>query len=451
MINRISLLIGFVLGFFFNGLAQNEEKKISVNPDFHFRTFWMNTHYPGQDLKEDYALGMSIYLGGVLKYDEKWKLQLGYRTFANVASSAIGEPDPETGQPNRYETGLFDLLDTGDKFFGKLETFSIEYATGKIGVKVGRMEINSDWINAQDGRLSPTAVEGINAWFAPDSVWKFSVWGITKMSIRGSSEWLSVGETVGIYPVGRAISGKPAQYFGNTDSDWLGIWEVDRKLGKDAKIHFSNTIADNLFSTYWAGFEKNRRVESGIFTFGLQGGFQHGLGQGGNAVEDLKYKNPEDRNYAVSGRLGWKNRKWTTHLNYAHVGGKGRWLNPREWGKDAWYTFVPRERNEGFEAVDAVVAYIEYGFGQTPISIYSHLGFHWLADTNNAAANKYNFPSYRQVNGGLKYRPSKLRNLDFHFLIVSKGPLGRTELTPNQVYNKVEMLHFNGIVNWRWN
>lgn len=131
MINRIPLLIGFVFGLFIDGLAQNEEKKVSVNPDFHFRSFWMNTHYPGQDYKEDYALGMSFNLGAVLNYDQKWKLHLGYRTFANITSSEIGGPDPRTGQPNRYETGLFDLLDTEDKFFGKLETFSLEYSTKK--------------------------------------------------------------------------------------------------------------------------------------------------------------------------------------------------------------------------------------------------------------------------------------------------------------------------------
>ncbi|WP_332910297.1 hypothetical protein [Algoriphagus boritolerans] len=120
MINRIPLLIGFVFGLFIDGLAQNEEKKVSVNPDFHFRSFWMNTHYPGQDYKEDYALGMSFNLGAVLNYDQKWKLHLGYRTFANITSSEIGGPDPRTGQPNRYETGLFDLLDTEDKFFWKI-------------------------------------------------------------------------------------------------------------------------------------------------------------------------------------------------------------------------------------------------------------------------------------------------------------------------------------------
>lgn len=445
------LISVFLLSYLNAGFAQEEERKFLAEPDLHFRTFWMNTSYKERVFKEDYALGMSFNLGTILSYQKNWKLHLGYRSFANVASSDIWLPDPLTGQANRYELGLFDLLNTKDRFFGKLETFSLEYARSRFGMKAGRMAINSDWINGQDGRLSPTAVEGFTIWIAPDSNWKVSFWAIGRMSIRGSSEWLSVGNTVGIYPVGRSVSGKPAQYFGNTDSNWLGILEIDRKLGKEVKLHFSNTTANNLFSTYWLSLEKNKKIKSSIWTFGFQTGFQHGNGNGGNSVPELRYKQPGDKNYALSGRLGWKNSKWITHLNYTHVGGKGRWLSPREWGKDAWYTFIPRERNEGFESVQAVVVYAEYGFQKIPLSVYGHLGFHQVSDLSDAASNKYNFPSYRQLNVGIKYKPKGVKNLDFHLIGVSKTPLGLAKLTPVQVYNKVSLMHFNAILNWRLN
>ncbi|WP_111672285.1 hypothetical protein [Algoriphagus litoralis] len=451
MIQRIILSILFILVSFFQGFSQDEEQKIIVRPDLHFRTFWMNTNYPGQDFKEDYALGMSLNLGALISYQSHWKLKFGYRSFGNVTSSEIWLPDPTSGQANRYETGLFDLLDTRDRFFGKLETLSLEYSTAKVGIKAGRMGINTDWINAQDGRLSPTVVEGLHVWFTPHSHWRFSVWGIGRMSIRGSSAWLDVGSTVGIYPAGRAVSGKPAEYFGNTASDWLSIWEVERKLGEDAKIHFSNTIAQNLFSTYWLSLEENPQLKSSTLILGFQAGFQHGLGEGGNENVDLKYKEPDDKNFALSGRVGWKNSRWTTHLNFTHVGGKGRWLSPREWGKDAWYTFIPRERNEGFESVNALMAYAEYRIDQSLVSLYGHLGFHWLTDTQDSAGNKYNFPSYRQVNLGVKYLPRKVKNLDFHLVLVSKEPLNDENLSPNQIYNKVDLVHFNAIVNWKWN
>jgi hypothetical protein len=448
---RFLFLLLLLLSCSVDLIAQTEEKVIAIVPEAQFRTFWMNTTYSDSKLKSDYALGMSLNLGAKINYTKHWSLQLGYRSFGNVFSSDIWNPDPITGQANRYETGLFDLLDTRDRFFGKLETLSLSYSRDNFGVKIGRMGITTDWVNAQDGRLSPTAVEGVNAWFSTPKKWKISLWAIERMSIRGSSEWLGVGETLGIYPQGRNVFGKPANYFGDTESKWLGISEVDRQWGNGGKLHFSHTLAQNLFSTTWGSFEKSRKTEKGTFTLGIQSGVQHTMGDGGNSDLNLAYKEPGDLNYALSGRIGWRNDRVITHLNYTHVGGNGRWLSPREWGKDAWYTFIPRERNEGFESVDAVVGYVEYRFEKVPVQVYAHGGVHWLSEVTNVAANKYNFPSYRQVNIGLKWQPKGVKNLDFQVILVSKQPLSSENLTPNQIYNKVELLHFNGILNWRWN
>ena len=451
MTKRIAKAIFLLLYLSTIVIAQEKEKKVSVLPDVQFRTFWMNTSYADAEFKEDFALGMSMNLGLKAQIWEHWKFQLGYRSFANVVSSEIWEPDPSTGQANRYETGLFDILNPSDRFFGKLETLSLEYSTQKFGVKAGRMGVNTDWINAQDGRLSPTAVEGLNLWFSPDIKWRFSFWGIGKIGVRGINDWLGVGESVGVFPQGRNVNGQPGNYFGHTDSDWLAILEIYRKIGKDGKLNFSNTLAQNLFSNYWFGIESSKPMKAGSVIWGFQSGFQRGVGNGGNSDPNLRYKNPGDRNYAFSGRLGWKNSRWITHLNYTHVDGSGRWLSPREWGKDAWYTFIPRERNEGYESVKAFVGYGEYIFEKIQLSLYTHLGFHWLADLSNPLANKYNFPSYRQLNVGLKYQPNKAKNFDFHLIWMNKEPINAPNLSPNQIYNKVEMIHFNGIVNWRWN
>lgn len=431
--------------------AQEEEKKkVKVSPDVHFRTFWMNTSYPGLDFKEDYALGMSLNLGAKVNFNKHWAFHVGYRAFANVWSSDIWEADPLTGQNNRYESGLFDLLDLRDRFFGRLETFSLEYAQDRFGVKIGRMGINTDWVNAQDGRLAPTAVEGIYAWYQPTKQWKIGLWGIGGMSIRGSKDWLNPGETLGIFPQGRTVSGKPAKYLSNTYSKSLVVLELDRMLSRGGNIHLSTTWAQNLFSTYWLAFDKKQKLKKETLVYGIQAGFQHGLGNGGNPDPELRYKEPGDLNYALSGRLGWSSLRWTTHLNFTKVGGKGRWLSPREWGKDAWYTFIPRERNEGFGSVQALVAYSEYRLEKVPVQIYAHWGLHWLPDLNDFQGNKYNSPSYGQWNLGVKYQPKKIQNLDFHFILMNKQALNSKALTNNQIYNKVELIHFNGIINWRW-
>jgi hypothetical protein len=451
---------GIVFSFLFLGVAffpeavqsqtEEKEKKIVFQPELSFRSFWMNTLYSNEALRSDYALGLSSLFGGKLTIQKKWEVQTGYRVFANAISSDFWVPDPVTGQANRYESGLFNLLEPQDRFFGRLELLSFGFIQPNFGVKVGKMGIQSDWVNAQDGRLSPTVVEGIHAYYVPKANWKVSAWGIFRMNIRGSKDWLQVGETLGLFPQGRSLIGKPAAYLANTTSAWLGIWELEGKIKGGKTLRFSQTIAANLFSTYWATFEKTSKNSQGTWTSGIQGGLQHGLGDGGNSLTELQYKNPKDLNFAISAKLNWKNGAWETQISATQVGGNGRWLSPREWGKDAWYTFIPRERNEGFETVTAVVGYASYRFKSLPLNLYTFAGVHFLPSTANAAANKYNFPSYRQHNIGLRYSPKKLKNLDFHLILMVKEPLERKNLPLIQQNNKVDLWHFNGLINWKF-
>ncbi len=429
--------------------VREEEKKVVFDPELSFRSFWMNTSYSNEVLRSDYALGLTSLVGGKWTLQKKWDLQVGYRVFGNAYSSDFWLPDPLTGQANRYESGLFNVLEPQDRFFGRLELLSLGYSQTRFGVKVGKMGIQSDWVNAQDGRLSPTVVEGIQAWYAPNANWKVHAWGITRMNIRGSKDWLPVGETLGLFPQGRRISGNPATYFGNTTSSWLGIWELEGKMNGGKTLRFSQTYAANLFATYWATFEKISKKPQGTWTSGIQGGLQHGVGEGGNLLPELQYKDPKDLNFAISAKMNWKKGAWETQLSATQVGGKGRWLSPREWGKDAWYTFIPRERNEGFETVTAVVGYASYRMVDFPLHLYTYAGIHILPSVQNVEANKYNFPSYRQHNLGLRYVPKKLKNLDFHLILMVKEPLTTKNLIPVQQYNKVDLWHFNALINWK--
>lgn len=438
-----------MLNVIFTEVVAQVEKKVIFKPEANFRSFWMQTNYKEETLKSDRALGMSAYLGGKWTVNKNWEMQVGYRAFGNVVSSPIWEPDPLTGQPNRYEAGLFDLLHPEDRFFSRLEMLSLGYSKPKFGIKLGKMGIQTDWVNAQDGRLSPTVVEGIQGWFAPNSSWKVNVWGIHRLNIRGSKDWLPVGQTLGIYPQGRTVAGKAASYFGQTDSKWIGIWELERSFAGGGEFKFTQTLADNLFITYGSSYEQARLKANGTWSYGIQAGLQHGLGEGGNIDESKRYKDPVDLNFSISAKLGWKKDSWELQLSSTQVGGKGRWLSPREWGKDAWYTFIPRERNEGFESVTAVVGYASYRFTKLPLQVYTFAGLHVLPDPTDVAANKYNFPSYRQLNVGLKYAPVQLKNTELHILLINKETLGNKALAPILVYNKVGIWHLNVVLNWK--
>jgi hypothetical protein len=442
-------LIAFLVFFItIESFSQEKERTLTLVPKAHFRTFWMSTSYPS-DFKNDFALGSSLNLGGEISYHQYWKIQLGYRFFGNLWSSDLNELDPLSGQANRYESGLFDLLNPKNRFFGKIETLSVSYSQNQWGITVGRMGIDSDWVNLQDGRLAPNAIEGINIRFESKNQFKVEFWGIGKMSIRGTSQWLSVGESIGVFPVGRDVFGKPSQYFGNTQSKWVSIMDIS-KSWENFEARASVTSVQNISNTFWIRGE-HRFAKNSSWLFGAQFGFQHGWGEGGNPDLQLAYKNPDDRNYAISFRAGYGKNRLKYNLNFTHLGGNGRWLSPREWGKDAWYTFIPRERNEGFSNLTAWTAYLEYGFPEIGLTPYLNFGLHFLPDIDLVEANKYNFPSYRQINLGLNYKPKGLKKLSIHAIIMNKEPLQQPDLKPNQRYNKVGMVHTNLILNWNLN
>jgi len=443
------ILLGLFLVLSFNAHSQDSEKKLEIVPDFHFRMFWMSTSYPS-DFKNDFALGSSLNLGTKITFAERLQFHIGYRFYGNLWSSDLTTPDPLSGLNNRYEVGLFDLLNPEDKFFGKLETFSFSYSKSNWGLKIGRMGINSDWINLQDGRLAPTAVEGIHTWFSPISSWDLGIWAINRFGVRGTSKWLGIGESIGVFPVGRDVNGNSSLYAGNTESDWVGILEVSHQTENFGKISFSETIVQNISNTFWGKIEKDwPKPNTNKWFAGLQFGFQSGIGEGGNKNDLYRYKNPKDKNWVISGKLGYSKSNWITSLSYTHLDGKGRWLSPREWGKGAWYTFIPRERNEGLESLDALVGYVEYIIGETGFRPYVHFGFNWLPDLEDTQANKYGFASYWQINLGLIYQPKSIRSIDFHLIVMNKEALGNEILTPRQRYNKFEMIHVNGMLNWR--
>lgn len=441
----VAFLVFFIT---IQSFSQEKERALTLVPKAHFRTFWMSTSYPS-DFRNDFALGSSLNLGGELSYKEHWKIQLGYRFFGNLWSSDLNELDPLSGQPNRYESGLFDLLNPKNRFFGKIETLSVSYFQNQWGITAGRMGIDSDWVNLQDGRLAPTAIEGVHFFYKSKNKFKVGFWGIGKMSVRGTSQWLSVGESIGVFPVGGDVFGKPSQYFGNTQSKWISIVDLS-KSWEYFEAKASMTSVQNTSNTLWVNGEYHLAKNSS-WLFGAQFGFQRGWGEGGNYDSLFAYKNPDDRNYVVSFRIGYTKNRLISNLNFTHLGGNGRWLSPREWGKDAWYTFIPRERNEGFSSLNAWTAYLEYEFPEIGLAPYLHFGLHFLPDITLTEVNKYNFPSYRQVNLGLKYKPSALEKLSIHAIVMNKEPLQQADLKPNQRYNKVGMIHTNLILNWNLN
>ena len=136
----------------------------------------------------------------------------------------------------------------------------------------------------------------------------------------------------------------------------------------------------------------------------------------------------------------------------------GRYLMPREWGRDPFYTFMPRERNEGFGDLTALTleAKIERSFFPNVINL-KRLSFtlgcgnYQLPDVKDYFFNKYGMPSYQQLNTILNFQFAHNKNphnLSIQLWYVQKFNAGNSYNQIKYELNKVNMSQINIVLNY---
>lgn len=452
MKKSLLLFIGLFSGWLAYGQEPGDtviEKSPLMQGSIGLRTFWMSTTHQ-DDFKNDFAFGQAVFFQAKTRSYKGLSLCGRYALFGNVWSSDLIGRDPITGNANRYEVGLFDVTDPRDRFFGRLEELQLRYERNNFSINVGRMEINTPFINPQDGRLSPTFVEGLHlsGKFQKNQLnWYL----INRVSPRSTSSWYGIGDSFGLYPEGQGVLGGPSGYFGHTKSPYVHILDYKRQLSKDLQFQFTQTYVANISGTYFSQLAKDwKKGENGSLVYGLQFIVQHGAGDGGNPDPARRFKDPADLNWIGSLRIGWRNSRHLVNLNFTKIGGEGRFLNPREWGRDPFFTFIPRERNEGFNHVNALTFQYTHFLPQKGLQLYTFVGLHLLPEPWDTRNNKYAMPSYTQQNIGLRYVPSSwMKGLDLNLLLMSKQLAAKGEMRPQWIYNKVNLLHVNVIANYQ--
>ena len=124
---------------------------------------------------------------------------------------------------------------------------------------------------------------------------------------------------------------------------------------------------------------------------------------------------------------------------------------PREWGREPFFTFLPRERNEGVGDVHAIMGKLNFNCSKTRIKASVAAGYYKLPDVKNYRLNKYGLPSYAQVNTDIRYSfAGMLKGLEAQVLVVWKKNAGELYNNPRYEINKVNMLQYNFVLNFHF-
>lgn len=415
----------------------------------HTRSFFMST-INESELKDDYALASGFGLGVLTKPLYRFQIGLSGYFIYNVWSSNIYNVEPSTYQANRYEIGLFDVEAKQNAMeLNRLEELYLKYSYRKNSLVVGKINLNTPFLNPQDGRMRPTLAEG--AWLQIKASKKmgFSGGWIWTVSPRSTVKWHSIANSIGVYPMGVNVDGSKADYNRNiVGNSGLALANLYYNLNAKTRINIWNAFLENVMNTTLV--EINTELNKSKFTIntGLQYLHQNAINNGGNADQSKTYITKGEQSNVISAHLGVKHKKLNTSLNYTHITGDGRYMMPREWGKESFYTFLNRERNEGFGNLHAIMTKTSFSITskfQTAIGY----GYYRLPDVKNYRLNKYGMPSYYQINAYATYDIGGLYNgLQLRVIAAYKINAGTTYNNLKYVYNKVNMINLNLILDY---
>jgi outer membrane porin, OprD family len=461
LIRRIAfVIILFSLGNIQALVAQDARASTDTNTlshalrkgkfDLNLRFYYMHTNNEG-DLTDYYAYAF----GGGMKYEtgsfKRFSMGIGGFFTWNIGSSDLAKPDPSTGIYNRYEIGQFDMEDPSNKNnIDRLEDFYLKYRFPKTTIIFGKQLISTPFINPQDGRMRPTVEQGL--WVDVQSIKKTRIQGgwLTKISPRGTVRWMDMDESIGVFPTGLNTNGTKSNYKGNLSSKGVGIIGGEYSIEPQWKVQAWDFFTENIFNTVMVQTDGEWKTGRNISVIaGLMVIHQDPLNYGGNKDSSKTYFMPGQSSNTISARVGYHLKSARLLLNYTRISGDGRFLFPREWGREPLYTFIKRERNEGYGDVNAVSASLLKDFSKRRIKTEISYGYYVLPGIKNYRLNKYGMPSYQQILFDVQYQfQGFLKGMEMEFLYTYKKQAEATE-NLKAIINKVNMGHVNFIVNYR--
>ena len=397
-------------------------------------------------------------LGGKLLYQTpQWKNFQGvlgaYTTHFIKDNISVNNVEPHASNKNsRYVVGLVDSTDYDASGVTNIGEAYLRYSNEKNSIMLGRMKLDTPFVNPQDGRMIPTFEQGIWGTSVLMNGWSVQGGYINAFWNRNTPQWKSVEESLGYgYEMGNSSldTTVAGNYYQNTSSDGLYIGNIRYENRDGLRLDVWDYYLENIFNLGYVEANYLHPFGSAELSYGLQYIHQRQSGDGGNGEDNL---NPTNSNkaksymqegekskvYGVKAAMKYEQSKLT--FAYNRTMDDGRFLFPREWGKEPFFTFQKRERSDGSGNCHAWLMTLEHNFaaqGLRNLDIIAGYGEYSKSDPKEWKYNKYGLPSYAQWNIDLFYRFSgAFKALKAEYLLARKVARGETyQVAGSSEYN----------------
>lgn len=352
----------------------------------HVRQFGMFT---------DNARGLSDYFaiaaGASMVYRTRpWRgfqVSFGGEFVTDIASSDFSLPDPVTGSYDRYNIGLYEVLELNHKTsLARISTLNLRYAPSqRLQVVWGKQFINTPLVNPQDGRMNISIFEGLHAIVRPAKWIRAEGSMLWAASPRSTNRWFNISNSIGIYSNGRRPDGQLYDYRGKIPSKNLFIAQIGTDQFGKSNLYLYDL--PGVMRVLWLQSEHNWAIKTDTAKVGLILMTQRALP---TSVEYANVFVPQDmRTQAYSLMMAWKSGPLRLQAAHTRIADGGQFIWPREWGRETFYTFMPRERNEGASNVRAYNLIAQWVALNKRWTATIGAGHYQLPDPNDHPRNKY--------------------------------------------------------------
>lgn len=409
----------------------------------HFRNYFMNTNNRG-NLKNYYtnatggAIGFTT--GNYKGFEIGVKGIFTYKTFGND----LGQEDPMTGVNAKWEYELYDVLNKGNfNDLDRLEELFIRYRFGNSYISYGKLETEyTPLLNHSDGRMKPFAHRGYwgNFRFHPQHT--VNMGWLDGVSPRATTEWFDLEEGIGLFYNGFQPNGEEADYHEHYPTGGIGVLNYNYKRN-NFSLELYDLFIDKLINTVWA--EGHYELQG--FNLGVQYVYQIPMDFSEGLLYKNRYVQPNENGQVISSQLGWKSDKYNFAFAYTHAFDTGRFLFPKELGRDRFFTSIPRSRLEGLGDVDVYTVKGEILLPFPKVHFGMELQQIKGTTPGQMRFNKYNVDDSYQVNTHLTYAMHGfLEGLNFDLLWVYRENQNKKDA--ESIFNKSNFNQFNFVTNF---
>ncbi|MDX5345604.1 MAG: porin, partial [Hymenobacteraceae bacterium] len=405
----------------------------------HIRNYLMATWNKGE-LQDHYANALGAQLGYKTATYKNFHFGLAGLFTYNTFSSDIAEPDPVSGKLPRYELELFDLEDPENRDdLDRLDELYLDYHSRYFRATAGRFSFNSPFINPQDGRMKPYSVQGVRVQVPYQHKALLTLAWLDHFSPRSTVSWYRAEEVIGIYSLGVDENGNRSGYKHHISTKGVAVASLQFKPNAKLQAETWNYWLENISNTSYgrAVYAVNPNIKMGAEAL-----YQFQVGNGGNA-EAAKTYFPDQEQWVLGSMLAFEPQNWHLSLNYLHLGSGGRFLFPKEFGREQFFSTLSRGRLEGLGNSDALTLKARRYF-KNQFSVEVGITKTWLPAPTNFRYNKYGYDDSWTGVADIHYKPTleRLKGFQFRLMYVARfSP--NTSLPLENTYYKTNFHHLN--------